>query len=70
MARTIIETYDGKIWAENQAGAAPYSASLCRCLKVLTADVPQLYLTDAANEKRTRLLGFERMSCAPVKPAK
>ena len=31
VARTIIETYDGKIWAENQARrAAPYSASLYR----------------------------------------
>lgn len=28
-------------------------------------DVPQLYLTDAAEEKRMRLLGFERVELAP-----
>jgi hypothetical protein len=30
-------------------------------LKAPVAEVPQLYLTDAPNEKRTRLLGFERI---------
>lgn len=29
------------------------------------ADVPQIYLTDAAGEKRMRLLGFERVELAP-----
>jgi beta-glucosidase len=29
------------------------------------ADVPQLYLTDAAGEKRMRLLGFERVELQP-----
>jgi beta-glucosidase len=29
------------------------------------ADVPQLYLTDAAGEKRMRLLGFERLVLKP-----
>jgi beta-glucosidase len=29
------------------------------------ADVPQVYLTDAAGEKRMRLLGFERVELAP-----
>jgi beta-glucosidase len=29
------------------------------------ADVPQLYLTDAAGEKRMRLLGFERVQLGP-----
>ena len=29
------------------------------------ADVPQLYLTEAAGEKRMRLLGFERVDLAP-----
>jgi beta-glucosidase len=29
------------------------------------ADVPQLYLTDAAGEKRMRLLGFERVDLRP-----
>ena len=29
------------------------------------ADVPQLYLTDAAGEKRMRLLGFERVELDP-----
>jgi beta-glucosidase len=29
------------------------------------ADVPQLYLTDAPNEKRMRLLGFERVELKP-----
>jgi beta-glucosidase len=29
------------------------------------ADVPQIYLTDAAGEKRMRLLGFERVDLAP-----
>jgi beta-glucosidase len=29
------------------------------------ADVPQLYLTDAAGERRLRLLGFERVALAP-----
>ena len=29
------------------------------------ADVPQLYLTDAAGEKRMRLLGFERVELSP-----
>jgi beta-glucosidase len=29
------------------------------------ADVPQLYLTDAAGDKRMRLLGFERVELAP-----
>jgi beta-glucosidase len=29
------------------------------------ADVPQLYLTDAAGEKRMRLLGFERVELGP-----
>jgi beta-glucosidase len=29
------------------------------------ADVPQLYLTDAAGEKRMRLLGFERVALRP-----
>ncbi|NLG74642.1 MAG: beta-glucosidase [Xanthomonadaceae bacterium] len=29
------------------------------------ADVPQLYLTDAAGEKRMRLLGFERVTLEP-----
>jgi beta-glucosidase len=29
------------------------------------ADVPQVYLTDAAGEKRMRLLGFERVDLAP-----
>jgi beta-glucosidase len=33
--------------------------------KVSGADVPQLYLTDAAGEKRTRLLGFERVQLRP-----
>ena len=32
---------------------------------VAGADVPQLYLTDAAGEKRMRLLGFERVELAP-----
>jgi beta-glucosidase len=29
------------------------------------ADVPQLYLTDAAGDKRMRLLGFERVELKP-----
>lgn len=29
------------------------------------ADVPQLYLTDAAGEKRQRLLGFQRVELQP-----
>jgi beta-glucosidase len=29
------------------------------------ADVPQLYLTDAAGDKRVRLLGFERVPLRP-----
>jgi beta-glucosidase len=29
------------------------------------ADVPQLYFTQAPNEKRMRLLGFERVELAP-----
>ena len=29
------------------------------------ADVPQLYLTDAAGRKRKRLLGFERVALGP-----
>ena len=29
------------------------------------ADVPQLYLTEAAGEKRMRLLGFERVALKP-----
>ena len=29
------------------------------------ADVPQVYLTEAAGEKRMRLLGFERVELAP-----
>jgi beta-glucosidase len=33
--------------------------------KVAAADVPQVYLTDAAGEKRMRLLGFERVELAP-----
>ncbi|HEU4618952.1 MAG TPA: beta-glucosidase [Gammaproteobacteria bacterium] len=33
--------------------------------KTAGADVPQLYLTDAAGEKRMRLLGFERVELAP-----
>ena len=33
--------------------------------KVAGADVPQVYLTDAAGEKRMRLLGFERVDLAP-----
>ena len=33
IARTIIETYDGKIWAENQAEGVPYFASSCHCLR-------------------------------------
>ena len=33
--------------------------------KVAGADVPQLYLTEAPNEKRMRLLGFERVELAP-----
>jgi beta-glucosidase len=33
--------------------------------KVAGADVPQIYLTDAAGEKRMRLLGFERVELAP-----
>lgn len=33
--------------------------------KVAGADVPQVYLTDAAGEKGMRLLGFERV---PLKP--
>ncbi|HEY7288495.1 MAG TPA: beta-glucosidase [Vicinamibacterales bacterium] len=33
--------------------------------KVAGADVPQLYLTDAAGTKRMRLLGFERVDLAP-----
>jgi beta-glucosidase len=33
--------------------------------KIAGADVPQLYLTDAAGEKRMRLLGFERVELAP-----
>ena len=33
--------------------------------KVAGADVPQLYLTEAAGEKRVRLLGFERVSLKP-----
>jgi beta-glucosidase len=33
--------------------------------KVAGADVPQVYLTDAAGDKRMRLLGFERVELAP-----
>jgi beta-glucosidase len=33
--------------------------------KVAGADVPQVYLTDAAGAKRMRLLGFERVELAP-----
>jgi beta-glucosidase len=33
--------------------------------KIAGADVPQLYLINAAGEKRTRLLGFERVELAP-----
>jgi beta-glucosidase len=33
--------------------------------KVAGADVPQVYMTDAAGEKRMRLLGFERVELAP-----
>jgi beta-glucosidase len=33
--------------------------------KVAGADVPQVYLTDAPDEKRMRLLGFERVALAP-----
>jgi beta-glucosidase len=33
--------------------------------KVAGADVPQVYLTDAAGETRMRLLGFERVELAP-----
>src|SRR5262249_7397426 len=33
--------------------------------KVSGADVPQLYLTQAPDEKRMRLLGFERVELAP-----
>ena len=33
--------------------------------KVAGADVPQVYLTDAAGERRVRLLGFERVELAP-----
>jgi beta-glucosidase len=33
--------------------------------KLAGADVPQVYLTDAAGEKRMRLLGFERVELAP-----
>ena len=33
--------------------------------KVAGADVPQVYLTDAAGEERTRLIGFERVELAP-----
>jgi beta-glucosidase len=29
------------------------------------ADVPQLYLTDAAGDRRMRLLGFERVTLQP-----
>ncbi|MFQ4145063.1 glycoside hydrolase family 3 C-terminal domain-containing protein [Chlorogloeopsis sp. ULAP02] len=35
--------------------------------KRIGADVPQLYLTDAAGEKRMRLLGFERVVLEPGK---
>jgi beta-glucosidase len=34
------------------------------------ADVPQLYLTSAPDEKRMRLLGFERVELAPGGPAR
>jgi beta-glucosidase len=33
--------------------------------KLAGADVPQVYLTDAAGAKRMRLLGFERVELAP-----
>ena len=33
--------------------------------KIVGADVPQLYLTNAAGESRMRLLGFERVQLAP-----
>jgi beta-glucosidase len=33
--------------------------------KTAGADVPQVYLTDAPNKRRTRLLGFERIELAP-----
>jgi beta-glucosidase len=33
--------------------------------KAAGADVPQVYLTDAPGERRTRLLGFERVELAP-----
>jgi beta-glucosidase len=33
--------------------------------KVAGADVPQVYLTDAAGASRMRLLGFERVDLAP-----
>jgi beta-glucosidase len=33
--------------------------------KVAGADVPQVYLTDAAGDRRMRLLGFERIELAP-----
>ncbi len=34
------------------------------------ADVPQLYLTEAAGDKRQRLLGFERVQLGPVNRAR
>src|SRR5262245_8588996 len=33
--------------------------------KIAGADVPQVYLTDAPNERRMRLLGFERVDLGP-----
>src|SRR5262245_30293836 len=38
--------------------------------KVTGADVPQLYLTDAAADKRMRLLGFERVVLTPAESRK
>src|SRR5262245_54690134 len=62
LSYTSFDYKDFKV-SGGETVTAPFT--LTNTGKVAGADVPQVYLTDAAGEKRMRLLGFERVELKP-----
>lgn len=58
-------TFDYKDLKMNGGETITATFTVTNTGKVVGADVPQVYLTDAAGDRRMRLLGFERIELAP-----
>jgi beta-glucosidase len=58
-------TFDYKDLKVNGGETITATFTVTNTGKVAGADVPQVYLTDAAGQQRMRLLGFERVELAP-----